>query len=127
MQREETAVYIAAEHLTVPSAAGRLEQLRHWTAEAMAVISDRTHWLVLETSRKPGFNPDCRHIAAELDVSVDEVNLALSRLLRLGLIELQRSGEWKDLSGPTVGEQEFRKLALDRVQRKAAEDHVRFM
>lgn len=127
MGAEEIAVYVAAEHLTDPSSAERLEHLRHWTAEAMALVSDRVHWRILELSRKPGFTPDCRRIATELSISVDEVNLALSRLLRLRLMELNQQGEWKDLVGSGISEPEFRSLALKRVQQKAAEDRIRFI
>ncbi|HEY6351497.1 MAG TPA: helix-turn-helix transcriptional regulator [Candidatus Angelobacter sp.] len=127
MGPEEVAVYIAAGHLADPSSSERMEQLRHWTAEAMAVISDRAHWRILEFSRMPGFTPDCRRIAAELSLSVDEINLALGRLLRLRLLELNQPGKWKALIGPGTGEPEFRKLALKRVQQMAAEDHVRFV
>src|SRR5215469_3031518 len=66
---EEIAVYIAAEHVADPSSAERLDHLRHWTAEALAIVSDRTHWHILELSREPGFTPDCRRIAAQLRVS----------------------------------------------------------
>ena len=46
-----------------------------------------------------------------------------NQLLRLGLID----GQWKDRTGlPRLGEREFRKLALARVQEKAAEDHIKF-
>lgn len=127
MDPEEVAVYIAAEHVTDSSSAERMEHLRHWTAEAIAVVSDRAHWRILELTRIQDFTPDCRRIATELSLSVDQVNVVLSRLLRLRLIELNHYGEWKGLAGPRIGEPEFRRLALKRVQQKAAEDRVRLV
>ena len=120
---EEITVYLAAEHVPDASTAERQAQLRHWTAEAMAIVSGKTHWEIVRLSRAPDFRPDCRWIARQAGVSVDDVNLALTRLLRLGLID----GQWKDRTGlPRLGEREFRKLALARVQEKAAEDHIKF-
>jgi hypothetical protein len=52
------------------------------------------------------------------------VNVALSRLLRLGLLEAVSTREWKDLTGAAT-ERSFRKLALQRVREKAAENQVR--
>jgi hypothetical protein len=88
----------------------------------MAIVSGKTHWEIVRLSRAPDFRPDCRWIAQQAGVSVDDVNLALTRLLRLGLID----GQWKDLTGLRhLGEREFRKLALARVQENAAEDHIK--
>lgn len=124
MSTEEAAVYIAAEHTADARSTQRLEQLRHWTAEAMAIISDRSHWGILRLVRQPGFVPDCRNIALKLGVSADAVNMAVSRLLSLGLLELSQDA-WKDLTGARLTEAEFRKMALKRVKEKAAKDHIR--
>ena len=116
-------MYLAAEHVPDAGTAERQAQLRHWTAEAMAIVSGREHWEIVRLSRQPEFRADCRWIAGQAGVSVDEVNLALTRLLRLGLID----GHWKARAGiARLGEEEFRKLALAKVQEKAAEDHVKF-
>jgi hypothetical protein len=119
---EEITVYLAAEHVPDASTADRHAQLRHWTAEALAVVSGRAHWEIVRLCREPEFRADCRWIARKADVSVDDVNLALTRLLRLGLID----GHWKDQTGlRPLTETAFRKLALERVQQKAAEDHIK--
>lgn len=123
MPAEEISVYFAAEHVPDASTTERQERLRHWTAEAIAVVSGRVHWEIVRLCRKPGFRLDCRWIARQAEVSVDEVNLALARLLRLGLID----GRWQEQTGlAELTEGEFRKLALLRVQTKAAEDHIEF-
>ena len=67
------------------------------------------------------FRPDCRWIAKQAEVSVDQVNLALSCLLRLRLLEINAAGKWKDLTGvPELTERAFRGLALARARELAA-------
>jgi transcriptional regulator with XRE-family HTH domain len=123
----EIAVYLASGQVPDDVTAGRHTMLRHWTAEAMAVVRDRTHFEILRLSRADGFRADCRWIAGRAAVGVDEVNVALARLLRLGLIEMSADGVWRDRTGlARLSEREFRTLALERVREKAAEDRVRF-
>ena len=89
LSREEAAAFVAAEHLPDESATERERHLRHWTAEAMQIVGDRTHWEIMRLSRRPGFRLDCRSLAQEIGVSIDDINMALSRLLRLGLVEVR--------------------------------------
>ena len=120
-------MHVAAQHVPEGSVTHRQEQLRHWTTEAMAIMSDRTHWEILRLSGSRGFQPDCRWIAAEIKTSVDEVNVALSRLLRLRLLEMSPSGHWKNLMGrgqPT--EAQFQKRALVRIRELAVEHGINF-
>ncbi|MGZ4731097.1 MAG: DUF4423 domain-containing protein [Terriglobales bacterium] len=117
---EEAAAYIAAEHLPDDAETSRLEQLRHWTAEGLSLATRPVHWQILRLSRMLGFHADCRWLAKKINVSVDEVNLALARLLRLRLLQVSASGRWKDLTGAR-NEREFRKLAMVRIREKAAE------
>ena len=122
MDAEEATAYVAAEHVPDTARAEREEQLRHWAAEAMSVVTERVHWEILRLCRTTAFHYDCRWIAKQIGTTVDEVNLALSRLLRLRLVEVSAGGEWRDMTNlvkPT--EKEFRKLALTRVRQKAAE------
>lgn len=126
MTPEETAVYVAAQYVPDPSTTRRHEQLRHWTAEAMAIVNERIHWHILRLLHSRSFQADCRWIAAEIGTSVDQVNLALSRLLRLRLLEMARSGKWRNLMGrgqPT--EAQFKKLALIRIRELAAGEGIR--
>ena len=120
---EEITIYLAAEHVPDAVTAERQAQLRHWTAEAMAIVSAPVHWHIVRLSRDAAFRADCRWLAAQTGVTIDEVNLALTRLLRLGLVD----GQWKDRTGlRALDEGSFRRLALARVQEKAAEDHIKF-
>jgi hypothetical protein len=122
---EEIAVYLAAEQVPDDATAGRHAMLRHWTAEAMAVVRDPAHFEILRLCRSEGFRPDCRWIAEQTGVPVDVVNVALTRLLRLKLIEMGPGGEWRDRTGLAhLDERAFRREALARVRQKAAEDRV---
>lgn len=126
LSREEAAVFVAAEHVPSNSDAAREAQLRHWTAEAMAIVTEPVHWDIIRQSRCEGFRADSRWIAAQSGTDVDAVNIAFSRLLRLGLIEAPSAGTWIERTGlGAFTEEEFRKLALARVREKAAESNVR--
>ena len=125
MSTEEITVYIAAEHAPDPADAGRGEQMRHWTAEAMHIVSNGTHFDIVRLSRMPDFRTDSRWIAHQIGASVDEVNLAVSRLMRLRLIEAGEASKWSERTGlARLTEENFRTLALVRVREQAAEAHV---
>jgi hypothetical protein len=122
MTSEEAALYIAASHVPDEASARRQHQLRHWTAEALAIVREPAHWEIVRLSRTAGFQPDCRWIAAQFGGNVDQVNIALSRLLRLGLLASSPSGRWVDLTGiRALTERQFRKIALARVREKSKE------
>jgi len=126
LDAEEAVAYIAAEHLTDESSFRRENQLRHWTAEALGVVMDRIHWNILRLCGTPGFRPDTRWIAEQTGTTVDQVNVAISRLLRLQLLEMNTTGAWTDLTPAAAkSEREFRKLALTRIREKAAEQDVK--
>lgn len=125
MSPEEASAYVAAEHVPDAATHGWQEYLRHWTAEAIAVVTDRTHWQIVRLCRTRGFRADSRWIAAQAGTTADAVNLALSRLLRLRLLQLESTGRWSDQTGIVqLTEARFQKLALTRVREMAAEDRT---
>jgi|HubBroStandDraft_3_1064219.scaffolds.fasta_scaffold106307_2 hypothetical protein len=122
MGGEEITFYMAAESVPDGVAHARHEQLRHWTAEAASIAWEAIHLQILELSCRPNFRADCRWIAGQLNVSVDEVNIAFSRLLRLRLIAANGQNSWTDLTGiPQLTEREFLAMALARVRERAVE------
>lgn len=122
LTQEEAAVFIAVEHVPDDATARRQHQLRHWTAEALGIVTERAHWEIVRLSRTETFQADCRWIAQQTDLTVDQVNVALSRLLRLRLLEIGATRKWTDLTGvPALTERQFRKLALARVRQMAKE------
>ena len=65
-----------------------LIEMRRLADDTSAVISEWHHYAILELTRLQHFKPDSRWIARVLGIEADLVNLALSRLLRLGLLEM---------------------------------------
>ncbi len=83
----------------VRSTQGEIRQLAH---DTVSLISNVYHYTILELIRLPEFKPDSRWIARVLNLTVDEVNLAIARLLRLGLLEMVAVDKWVDKSGAHV-------------------------
>ncbi len=126
LDREETQAYVAAAHAPDDAALARQHQLRHWSAEALAVVTDRTHFEILRLLHLPGFRMESRWIAQQAGASVDQVNIVLQRLLRLGLVSMQPGEAWRDLTElRALTEKAFRRVALARVRKMAAEQNVR--
>jgi uncharacterized protein (TIGR02147 family) len=74
-------------------------EIRLLTLDTLALVSDGVHQSILELTHMEGFIPDSRWIARTLDLTTDEVNMALSRLTRLGLLEMAGADRWVDRSG----------------------------
>lgn len=114
---EETAVYAAVARIADERARASSETLRQWAAEVMALLGHAVHRDLLRLTRTEGFSSDSRSAARALGASIDEVNIALSRMLRLGLIEVGANGEWKDKTGlAQITPQSFRKYVAERVK-----------
>ena len=76
---------------------------------------------IVRLSRAAAFEPDSRWIARQTGLTVDQVNVALSRLLRLRLLAIGADGKWQDFATQAITERQFRKLALARVRQMAKE------
>jgi hypothetical protein len=125
LDREEAEAYVAAAHAPDDATLVWQRQLRHWSAEALAVVNDRIHFDVVRLIRLPGFCNDSRWIAKHTGASVDEVNIVLQRLLRLGLVTMPAREAWRDLTGLRVlTEKAFRRMALARVRKMAAAQDI---
>lgn len=79
----ETAKVRLKKHAT-PSKVNQLH------LDAFKAISDWYHFAILELTNVDGFKSDPRWIAKYLGISEFEVQVAVDRLLRLGLIEMDR-------------------------------------
>lgn len=127
MTPEEIAVYVAEQYVPDELTARRHAQLRHWTSEGIAIVTDHTHWHIVRLTHSKRFQTDCRWIANELGVSVDRVNLALGRLLHLRLLGIDATRGWKDLTGKGGGKEgDFQMEALARVRKMAAVEGIDF-
>lgn len=132
LEPEVTSAYVAAEHLPDAQTAARDSQLRHWTAEASAIFMQPLHWKIFKlcaekpSSASRGQVWGTKSVADQCEATVDEVNIAFQRLLRLGLLQTNAEGRWLVTTGNKVkSEREFQKLALTRVREKAAEYSVK--
>lgn len=96
--REEIEVYAAAEAGDDLETLARRVRHTHWLAEAGALMTNPAHWQLLQLLHAPDWRPDLRWAAQRLNLHPDQVNEALSRLLRLGLLKIEGAG-WLDLSG----------------------------
>jgi uncharacterized protein (TIGR02147 family) len=93
-----------------------LSEVRQLANDTANVISDWYHYAILELTRLDHFKPDSRWIARILGISADEVNIALSRLTRLGLLEMVDRERWIDKSGNTTASlSEFNQAAVQRL------------
>jgi uncharacterized protein (TIGR02147 family) len=71
-------------------------------SDTASVIADWYHYAILELTRLHDFKPDSRWIAQVLCITPDEVNIAISRLARLGLLQMVDHDRWIDRSGDTT-------------------------
>jgi len=79
--------------------------------DAAGLLSEWSGYAILELLRLRDFRPDARWIAKMLGMSADEVNIALQRLLRLGLLEMTDEMHWRDRSREGVDTDVSRPLA----------------
>lgn len=98
-----------------------LGQLRQLTGDAAGIVIDPTHYAILELLRLKQFRADSRWIARALGISIDDVNMALSRLLRLGLIEMSGAARWEDKTGgASANLDEFTLVAIHQLVERVA-------
>src|SRR6185436_5184266 len=77
------ALYVASERLRDgrDEAEPRQRDVQQLASDTANLISDWYHYAILELVRLREFKPDSRWIARVLGITVDEVNVALQRLL----------------------------------------------
>lgn len=93
----------------IPSAA--YDAIIQLARDAAELLSECSGHAILELLRLREFRPDSRWIGEMLGISADEVNIALQRLLRLGLLEMTDAAHWRELSRDGVDENASRPLA----------------
>lgn len=64
--------------------------------DTYAIISDWYHYAILELIRVKDFKADAKWIANALGITKSEVNFAVERLQRVGLLRVSDSGVWED-------------------------------
>lgn len=88
--------------------------------DALRVLSEPHHLALLELVRIPDFRPEVKLLSRVLGISVDAVNLTLTRLLRLGLLRMS-GANWEDLTGGEKSLQLARRLAEQLVRPEPAD------
>jgi uncharacterized protein (TIGR02147 family) len=100
----------------------KLQAIGQMTYDTAAVISDWHYYAILELTRLQNFKPDSRWIARVLGLNPDDVNIALSRLVRLGLLKMESRERWVDKSGDTaVSLEALTQISINRLA-KAVRD-----
>src|ERR1700679_2594653 len=107
---DETMLAYAASSRRKSNAKNPLEEIRkvHLDLDAFQLVSAWHHYAILELTHLHGFRTDSKWIASTLGIEVEDVNIALQRLLRLGLLEMAARDRWVDRSGDA----EFHSAAL---------------
>lgn len=77
----------------------RQRELRQLSRDAALSLAEWHHHAILELTRLASFRPDVRWISRVLDVPVDDVNVAITRLARLGLLDMRSPTSWVDAAG----------------------------
>lgn len=114
--RDAVAGYVAHEARRSAAPGMQTREMRRLTADTANLVADWYHWAILELVHLRDFVPDSRWIARVLGLSVDEVNLAVSRLLHLGMLEMSAPDRWTDRSGDTTTSYEdFTRAAIERL------------
>ncbi|MBY0472244.1 TIGR02147 family protein [bacterium] len=78
------------------------QDFRQIAYDHFQVISDWYHFAILELASIDGFEPNSRWIAKTLGLSVAESQAAIERLVRIGYIGIEASGQWKVLEAHTT-------------------------
>jgi uncharacterized protein (TIGR02147 family) len=93
-----------------PNSKNLSENIRsfHLDLDTFQLLSVWHHYAILELIQVQAFKTDSRWIANTLGIAAEDVNIALQRLLRLGLLEMSGRDRWMDKSGDA----EFHSAAL---------------
>jgi uncharacterized protein (TIGR02147 family) len=129
----EEAIQAYSRSKTKPTSKSLPENVRrfHLDLDTFQSLSVWYHYAILELIQIQGFKTDSRWIANTLGIEVGDVNIALQRLLRLGLLEMSGRDRWIDKSGDAEFRsstnlteaacnqmnQEIHELAVDAIKR----------
>jgi uncharacterized protein (TIGR02147 family) len=102
---------------------GGLDEL---TRDTVMALGDWHLLAILELVRLDSFQADSRWIARMLDLTTDEVNLALHVLIRLDLLDMRSPGEWVDKMGDAgITVDALGAAAVERLQQRVQHSSVR--
>lgn len=86
-------------------------------ADQFQVIADWYHYAILELIAMDSFQSDERWIAKKIGITYPEVVEARERLVRLGMLQVDENGKWKDTSGNVTNSSgQYTSVALRKLQ-----------
>jgi uncharacterized protein (TIGR02147 family) len=95
------------------------DDYRQLSTDTFRLLGDWYHMAILELIKVRGFQPSEKWVARRLRISASEVNIAVQRLTRLGLLEITADGRWVCLEGSTTSvSNEYTDAAKKRLQRQ---------
>ena len=93
-----------------------LREVRALTRDTAQMISEGYDYAILELTRLESFKADTRWMARVLGTTSDEVNVALTRLVHMGFLEMQDRNRWVNKSAEkTASVTEFSRAAIRRL------------
>ena len=105
-------LYVEIERQAARAATAPPTESEQLTRDAVAVLAEPHHLALLELTTLADFRADSRWAARVLGVDVDRVNVALSRLARLGLLRMEKH-RWVSCAGDaTVSARVFHEATL---------------
>lgn len=66
--------------------------------DTFEIVSDWQHNAILELMRMRDFKNETQWIAKQLKIQASEVNTAIERLQRVGMLKINEDGSWRDLT-----------------------------
>jgi uncharacterized protein (TIGR02147 family) len=66
--------------------------------DSFYVISEWYHYGILQLLKTNNFNNDSKWIAERLGVTISNIDLAIDRLIRIGILEVSQNGKLKDVT-----------------------------
>lgn len=86
--------------------------------DEFALIAQWYHFAILELTAVKGFQPDSRYIARMLGLTVSEVNFAIERLDRLGMIARNEDGSFRKTGEFTTSKSADTSVPLRSMQKE---------
>lgn len=71
-------------------------KMQQITLDSYALIADWYHYAILELIRVRSFKADIQYVSKTLGISATEAHIAVERLVRMGLLEINEKGQWLD-------------------------------
>ena len=97
---------------------------REFSIDVYRVIADWYHIAIMELTFVEGFQPTARWVAKQLGISAVEAQLALDRLLELGLLEKKGTKVIKSAKQLTTADKHLTTPALRKNQRQLLEKAI---